>query len=87
MPNLLASTLWGGLYLFIIFALCCAAVIGFKIFQRRKDAPKAPPAAPPEEEPPQKEQKKPREVYYIVEKKKRKPQSNFSSPKKISFDD
>ena len=32
------------------------------------------------------EEKKPREVYYLVEKKK-KPKSDYSRPKKISFDD
>ena len=85
MPNLLASTLWGGLYLFIIFLLCCGGVVGFRLLQRHRTHTDTIAERKPEEKQ-ETEEKKPREVYYLVEKKK-KPKSDYSRPKKISFDD
>lgn len=85
MPNLLASTLWGGLYLFITFILCFGGVAGFRLLQRRRSST----GTFSEQKPAEKEEteeKKPREVYYLVEKRK-KPKSDYSRPKKISFDD
>lgn len=88
--NLLASSLWGGLYLVILFALCFAIGVFARLLRVRaaskKKATEKP--APPE---PVKEEKKPEEkkeqrVYYIVEKKRVNRSAKYSEPKKIRFE-
>ncbi len=89
--NLLASTLWGGVYLLILFGLCFGGVISVRILQQHiRDAKNAPPEPKPAQEKPAKpeptEKSKPKEVYYIVEKKRARTKPNYSKPKKINFE-
>lgn len=89
--NLLASTLWGGVYLLILFGLCFGGVISVRILQQHiRDAKNAPPEPKPAQEKPAKpeptKQSKPKEVYYIVEKKRARTKQNYSKPKKINFE-
>ena len=73
--NLLVSSLWGGLYLVILFLLCFALVAGVKYARlqaaRKKRTQKTEKEAP-EKAPEKKEVREPRPVYYLVEKKTRK---------------
>ena len=92
--NLLASTLWGGVYLLILFGLCFGGVVGVRLLQQRirtsKNAPQEQNPTPEKtekaEKPAQSEKPKPKEVYYIVEKKRSRPKQNYSKPKKINFE-
>ncbi len=92
--NLLASTLWGGVYLLILFGLCFGGVVGVRLLQQRirtsKNAPQEQNPTPEKtekaEKPAQAEKPKPKEVYYIVEKKRSRPKQNYSKPKKINFE-
>lgn len=85
--NLLASTLWGGVYLLILFGLCFGGVISVRILQQHiRDAKNAPPEPKPAQEKPAKpeptERSKPKEVYYIVEKNVHVPNKIIPNPKK-----
>lgn len=92
--NLLASSLWGGLYLVILFALCFALVTGARCLRLR--AARGKKAEPSEQKPSETAAekadekqggKKEQRVYYIVEKKRvRKDPSKYSEPKKIRFE-
>lgn len=92
--NLLASTLWGGLYLVILFGLCLAFGIFVRLMRLRAAAKKqkseqksAPALSEKKEEPKKPEEKKEQRVYYIVEKKRvKKPQTQYFEPKKIRFE-
>lgn len=89
--NLLASTLWGGVYLLILFGLCFGGVVSVRILQQHiRDAKNAPPEAKPAPEKPAKpeqhEKSGPKEVYYIVEKKRARTKQSYSKPKKINFE-
>lgn len=88
--NLLASTLWGGVYLLILFGLCFGGVVSVRILQQHiRDAKNAPPEAKPAPEtakPEQPEKSGPKEVYYIVEKKRARTKQSYSKPKKINFE-
>lgn len=89
--NLLASTLWGGVYLLILFGLCFGGVTGVRILQQHiREAKNAPPEPKPAPEKTvkseQTEKTIPKEVYYIVEKKRARTKQNYSKPKKINFE-
>ena len=89
---LLASTLWGGVYLLLLFGLCFGGVVGFQYLRlrfqnpaqgRKKEAEDDPAPSP---QPPAKKQEQPQKVYYIVEKKRSRSKSSYSKPKEIHFD-
>lgn len=84
MNCLLASTLWGGVYLILLFGICLGSVAGIKLLLRsaakKRGEEPLPPAKP---EPP----KEPEKIYYIVEKKRtRRKTERYGEPKKIRFD-
>lgn len=94
---LLASSLWGGLYLAVLFGLCSAAAAGVRYaylrsVRRQKHAETDRNGRKSENEADRKDKDKseaPQEkrVYYIVEKKKtRRAPAKYSEPKKIRFD-
>lgn len=89
-----ASTLWGGLYLIILFGLCFCVVVGIKALRieyrnRQRKEPRQRNVPVAEKQPESaKPQPKPRtqKVYYIVEKKKTKrAKEELTEPKKIEF--
>lgn len=90
--NLLASTLFGGLYLFLLFGICFGCVASAKALRRemrKRDAERTkqtkeiePPTADQSEK---NEKKQPQTVYYIVEKKRARPKNNYGEPKEIKF--
>ena len=81
MHTILASTLIGGLYLAVLFALCFGTVVGGKLLRRYLRERKKPPAPPPaaQDAPP------PNKVYYLVEKKRVAPKAQYGKPKEIDF--
>lgn len=89
--NLLASSLWGGLYLVILFGICFALVVGIKAAriradEKKKRAEEAEKTRLSKEKPAEKKEES-SPVYYIVEKKRAKrPQAKYSEPKKIRFE-
>lgn len=83
--NLLASTLFGGLYLLILFGVCFGCVAGAKALRRAQKNRKAPPERAQPEPKEQKEPKPPQTVYYLVEKKRARPKTGYKSPKEIRF--
>ena len=88
--NLLASTLWGGLYLVLLFGICFGIVVGSKAIllrRARKNQPQVPEKPAVSTEPEKPKRTSPEKVYYIVEKKRtRKSSAKYSEPKKIKFE-
>lgn len=92
---LLASTLWGGVYLLLLFGLCFGGVVGFQYLRlrfqnpaqgRKKEAEDDPAPPQPPAKNTAKKQEQPKKVYYIVEKKRYRSKSSYSKPKEIHFD-
>ncbi len=92
--NLLASTLFGGLYLFLLFGICFGCVAGAKALRielkkretvHTKKSRESDPPATAADQSEKHEKKQPQTVYYIVEKKRARPKNNYGEPKEIKF--